>query len=296
MPMSWEEFQGFLMNSQPFRIRSMIYQLNQKGANLPMLGPQREKVQKLIERFKRISTDQQREIFPEYFRDRMNINNFTSRDRVGTGTLGDRPNIGRGNRHDNTRTNFLRTTNVSNPRTGVQLNQETNSRPARPPRLAIHMNSQPTELTVRNQPQTPNQENQRLPTFFNSPLRLNEAPSAPPERGTAYQLTPRPQRRASITSPAPESSSDLPSSRRRRSMSVSAGPKGASVAAASAKDGCGEMASIECKICMDKTVECAIMPCGHACACYSCARYMYFTMAKCPICRGTIAEVIRIYW
>jgi len=146
-------------------------------------------------------------------------------------------------------------------------------------------------------PHTPNLElRSTLTNFdFTSPLRL--APSDQPDRTGAYRmhLTPRRQRRASITgSPAPLAPSAAAT--RRRSMSVSAEGKGASVTVTEAEDRFGKMANLECKICMDKVVECAIRPCGHACACYECARHLQFSLGRCPICRGVIAEAIRIYW
>lgn len=47
----------------------------------------------------------------------------------------------------------------------------------------------------------------------------------------------------------------------------------------------------ECKICMDAEVNCALVECGHMCACYTCA----VKLKKCPICRVKITRVIRVY-
>jgi len=47
-----------------------------------------------------------------------------------------------------------------------------------------------------------------------------------------------------------------------------------------------------CSVCMDQTVDSAVMPCGHMCACFGC-----FTAAAphCPICRGPASSVMRIF-
>ena len=46
-----------------------------------------------------------------------------------------------------------------------------------------------------------------------------------------------------------------------------------------------------CKICLDKTIDCVIQPCGHLCACLECAR----ALKKCPVCRVKITEIIKVY-
>lgn len=42
----------------------------------------------------------------------------------------------------------------------------------------------------------------------------------------------------------------------------------------------------KCKICMEdeKVVQCVFEPCGHACACRSCAEKLLANRGKCPIC------------
>jgi len=329
--MSWEDFRTFLMTSQPFRLRQMFYQLNQKGANLAMLGSQREKVNRLMERFRRISTDEQRQVFPEYFRDRDSARNALQRQSSADD-----------NSSNNTayrRTSRLRPYHVNRPLNGIinehhlhahqplarferrqdsdyqppdrierrqdadhqptariERRQDPHQPPARierlyVPRAQYTFNSQ----NVRErQPQTPNID--LRPTLsetfdFPSPLRLAATGHAPADRAT-YQLTPRPQRRTSFSgSPAPPNGES-----RRRSMSVSMEGNGPCVTAAKTEDSRGKMANLECKICMDEQVECAFKPCGHACACYDCARHLGFRLGRCPICRGVIAEIIRIYW
>lgn len=45
-----------------------------------------------------------------------------------------------------------------------------------------------------------------------------------------------------------------------------------------------------CCICMGSTVECAIMPCGHQCACAKCLS----KLVKCPECQQKIKRVIHL--
>lgn len=47
----------------------------------------------------------------------------------------------------------------------------------------------------------------------------------------------------------------------------------------------------ECIICMDADMNTAIAPCGHMCSCYECA----INIQKCPMCRGVVANVMKIY-
>jgi len=350
MPMSWQEFRTFLMNAQPFRIRRMFFKLNEKGANLPMLGSQREQVHRLMETFRIIPGDQQRDIFPEYFRDGVNITNNVTGNRM---RLTNPLQNGRNN-DINEQSNLPTSSsgNIAGDRVGGEENTASENRliagenqltATRQPAIssenrlnATHQRAiasqnrlidsetrlnatrqraifllnelrsrsraRDTSLGVNNPGQSPHTPNLELRStlsnfaFNNSPLRL--APVDQPDRTGAYgmHLTPRRQRRASITgSPAPlaPSASAVP---RRRSMSVSAEGKGTSVTVTEAEDRFGKMANLECKICMDNVVECAIRPCGHACACYECARHLQFSLGRCPICRGVIAEAIRIYW
>lgn len=300
--MSWEEFQTFLMNSQPFRLRRMFYQLNQKGANLSMLGSQREQVNRLMERFRRIPMDQQRQVFPEYFRDRSSsVRHATQRQN------------GQSNASDDNHSN--NSADVPTRRFHAhQVNRPTNSFINRPPTRSHQLlTSQPpagiqrldiprgqytsnSRSATENQPQTPHHDlrpSLPLSTFnFPSPLRLSPT-SESPQSDRFYQLTPHPRRRVSFSgSPAPPPRGES----RRRSMSVSIEDKASSVTATKTEDGGGKMANLECKICMDEMVECAFKPCGHACSCYDCARHLRFSLGRCPICRAVITEVIRIYW
>ena len=49
--------------------------------------------------------------------------------------------------------------------------------------------------------------------------------------------------------------------------------------------------SLECSICLDKSINCALMPCGHACCCLNCAS----TLEICPLCRLIIDRAQKIY-
>lgn len=260
--MSLDDLRVHLLNSQPFQLRRRFYKLNAKGANLPMLGNTHEQVNRLMETFRRISVQEQREVFPEYFRRRRN-----------------NPVAG----------------NIRNNRQETHLIPSENAPVTRP---TISLN--PLEPVVNSGPQTPNLDiNPRpSPADFASPLRL--APTAQP--ANEYQLTPRRQRRASITgSPAPASlQPQNHGPTRRRSMSVSGGEQGARVETTTAGEGGRQIARIECKVCLVGSVECALMPCGHASVCYGCARQLLFgfsaSRGKCPICRGKITMVHRIYF
>ena len=47
----------------------------------------------------------------------------------------------------------------------------------------------------------------------------------------------------------------------------------------------------ECRICLDVPSATAFLPCGHFCACESCAKLV----EHCPICRGDITQCVKIY-
>merc|ERR1711991_1224550 len=51
-----------------------------------------------------------------------------------------------------------------------------------------------------------------------------------------------------------------------------------------------------CMVCMDQAADSAVMPCGHMCACHSClAEIMRSATPSCPMCRGPVHSVPRIY-
>lgn len=50
-----------------------------------------------------------------------------------------------------------------------------------------------------------------------------------------------------------------------------------------------------CVICLDAPVEGACIPCGHMAGCMSCLKDIESKKWGCPICRGTINQVIRLY-
>lgn len=52
----------------------------------------------------------------------------------------------------------------------------------------------------------------------------------------------------------------------------------------------------QCVVCMDRPADSAVIPCGHMCACDSCLRAVQASaMPQCPMCRGPVTSVIRIY-
>lgn len=48
-----------------------------------------------------------------------------------------------------------------------------------------------------------------------------------------------------------------------------------------------------CIICLDAEKTHVIVPCGHYCLCTACSKKI--TKDKCPICKGNITDIIRIY-
>lgn len=51
-----------------------------------------------------------------------------------------------------------------------------------------------------------------------------------------------------------------------------------------------------CPLCMDVEADSAVVPCGHFCGCYGCLTAVQGTAnAQCPICRGPVDSVMRIY-
>ena len=47
----------------------------------------------------------------------------------------------------------------------------------------------------------------------------------------------------------------------------------------------------ECAICLDDDAEYAVVPCGHRCLCENCSK----AVSQCPVCRGAIAAVLRVF-
>ena len=48
----------------------------------------------------------------------------------------------------------------------------------------------------------------------------------------------------------------------------------------------------ECKVCLDKRSNCVIMECGHICCCLDCSG----GLKNCPICRGVVTKIQKIYF
>lgn len=49
--------------------------------------------------------------------------------------------------------------------------------------------------------------------------------------------------------------------------------------------------NFECKICFEKMCEFVILPCAHMCACLSCG----LELRKCPMCRGSVETIVKVY-
>eukprot|EP00812_Abedinium_dasypus_P012546 NODE_6058_length_532_cov_221.610063.p3 GENE.NODE_6058_length_532_cov_221.610063~~NODE_6058_length_532_cov_221.610063.p3 ORF type:complete len:55 (+),score=8.90 NODE_6058_length_532_cov_221.610063:248-412(+) len=51
-----------------------------------------------------------------------------------------------------------------------------------------------------------------------------------------------------------------------------------------------------CSVCFECPADAAVVPCGHMCACYHCLQGIQAsTAAHCPMCRGPVVSVMRIY-
>eukprot|EP00948_MAST-09A_sp_MAST-9A-sp1_P002016 g2016.t1 len=49
----------------------------------------------------------------------------------------------------------------------------------------------------------------------------------------------------------------------------------------------------ECIICFDRAIDTALVPCGHVCMCYSCARTIFHDTKRCPLCRAELTSLCR---
>ena len=50
-------------------------------------------------------------------------------------------------------------------------------------------------------------------------------------------------------------------------------------------------ATTECAVCLDGNAEYAVVPCGHRCLCASCIK----AVSECPVCRGAMTAVLRVF-
>jgi len=52
----------------------------------------------------------------------------------------------------------------------------------------------------------------------------------------------------------------------------------------------------ECVICMDAKCEMICLPCGHMAMCEKCSvQFSQGKLASCPMCRGTLTQVLKVY-
>jgi len=52
-----------------------------------------------------------------------------------------------------------------------------------------------------------------------------------------------------------------------------------------------------CKVCMERQIDCVLMPCGHLCCCTDCATDMRKRgIALCPICSKPASSSIKVFW
>ena len=50
-----------------------------------------------------------------------------------------------------------------------------------------------------------------------------------------------------------------------------------------------------CKICFEKKINTAVVPCGHACMCIGCSKSVMEKNAKCPICTNNITQILKLF-
>lgn len=50
--------------------------------------------------------------------------------------------------------------------------------------------------------------------------------------------------------------------------------------------------SVECVVCLECSPTIIFAPCGHFCACDECARSLFNTTKKCPMCRSIISQLV----
>lgn len=50
-----------------------------------------------------------------------------------------------------------------------------------------------------------------------------------------------------------------------------------------------------CVLCLERTADTAVVPCGHMCGCQDCMQQLQLVRPKCPLCRGPVQSTIRIY-
>jgi hypothetical protein len=51
-----------------------------------------------------------------------------------------------------------------------------------------------------------------------------------------------------------------------------------------------------CVVCFDALKNHVMVPCMHLCACGPCAQRLLELDASCPVCRGPVERMIRVYW
>ena len=57
----------------------------------------------------------------------------------------------------------------------------------------------------------------------------------------------------------------------------------------------GSCSSFYCNICMDKSADCLVTPCGHQCGCEECLEQIKNTTGICPICRVHIDGIQKVF-
>ena len=53
--------------------------------------------------------------------------------------------------------------------------------------------------------------------------------------------------------------------------------------------------AVRCCVCLDDEKTMVVVPCGHKCMCEPCATQLQKQGAHCPLCRGPMVRVTRVY-
>jgi hypothetical protein len=53
-----------------------------------------------------------------------------------------------------------------------------------------------------------------------------------------------------------------------------------------------ESGNTECVICMENPNEVVLVTCGHYCLCHDCATNIINSTGSCPMCRGTVVQIV----
>jgi len=300
-------FTAWLGRKSESDLKNKLFRIDTK---LRLNGNKQALVERIVEATRNLSFEKQRNIFPELASRRIprprlvfsrrsqrplavNVNGVEPRPR-NSGPLQGDGSSRRGARDS-------RPIPVFNPEDGVV-------HPRSPHQVSVNANAQPVESRIE---QTPGRRVdlasivRRFETGSFPALGSND-PRTPEQvlqetlevqagliiQSISHAITPRSRRLNSVSESNIEASASG-ELRMTRSASVSSAEKvvpDVSVGNIGTK--------LECKVCLDQSVNTVLLPCGHACCCQDCSVKLKFTTwdAKCPICRSRIQTVSMLYF